>query len=820
MATTTQTIRVEIDDSQAQRALGGLSRALAALGGIGFVSNLAQQFVQIANSATEMQNKLIFATGSVENADKAFAVLADSARRTGSNLGGTVDLFQKLAMSATFTGSSTEALALITERFNQTLQISGTSGAGAAAALYQFAQAMQKGTLNGDEFRTIMETNGFLLKVLEEQTGKSRTELISMASDGRLSAEILGKALMETSLITENYGKITQTLPQALENFNTSVTEAVKALDEQLGITKALASALTLMSKNAGVVIGVLGGLTVAAIALTAALVPAAVAMTILTGGAVLLAAAGVGAALGYAAQEAGLLGKNTDKATKTQAQLNEEARKGLKITAQRNQQALDLDKKLKEQILSLNTASKFTQQEGAYRSLQLEVEKAIQSKRDEYAKTGQKISAGLEKEYKTAFQTKILEEDRLKTRIFLNDLQQATLANGIADAGQRQVALRLEQYRKGVTEEIFKLNKNRVQQDIESNIQSEISRSLEDDITAAKLAQERLNITNLDLREQQAAVDALILKYGNLVTDKMKEQAAAATKIRQETEITNALAQQKALLDATAAPQTQAEQIRTATQTISRLDPRLAAEHQFNTEMEALRNTNFQNEAQRMQMMERLQREHSNRLHEIAKQQAEADLRLSGVTNQGILDAVRKSQDNIRLMQQGGVQAVMGSLDQMSTIFGQLGQYNKRAFEAAKAFNLANAIMNTYLGATKALAMYPPPFNFIAAAAVVASGLAQVAAIRSQQYSGRQLGGPVMGGQTYLVGENGPELFTPNTTGSITRNSDIGGDGPVNVTFNIVANDTSGFDDLLLSRRGLIRSVISDAMLESGRRG
>jgi hypothetical protein len=76
------------------------------------------------------------------------------------------------------------------------------------------------------------------------------------------------------------------------------------------------------------------------------------------------------------------------------------------------------------------------------------------------------------------------------------------------------------------------------------------------------------------------------------------------------------------------------------------------------------------------------------------------------------------------------------------------------------------------------------------------------------------------MAGETYMVGESGPELFTPNTTGSITRNSDLGGSDPVNVTFNIMANDTAGFDDLLLSRRGLIRSVISDAMLESGRRG
>lgn len=152
--------------------------------------------------------------------------------------------------------------------------------------------------------------------------------------------------------------------------------------------------------------------------------------------------------------------------------------------------------------------------------------------------------------------------------------------------------------------------------------------------------------------------------------------------------------------------------------------------------------------------------------------------------------------------------------------MFSALGAQNKKAFEAAKAFNIANAIMNTYMAATKALATYPFPFGLIAAAGAVAMGMAQVAQIRAQTYSGRALGGPVMGGTSYMVGESGPELFTPSTTGSITRNSDLGGGSPVNVTFNIQANDTAGFDDLLMSRKGLIRSVISDAMLESGRRG
>jgi hypothetical protein len=137
----------------------------------------------------------------------------------------------------------------------------------------------------------------------------------------------------------------------------------------------------------------------------------------------------------------------------------------------------------------------------------------------------------------------------------------------------------------------------------------------------------------------------------------------------------------------------------------------------------------------------------------------------------------------------------------------------------------IAQTIISTYQAATQAFAamsLIPfvgPALGFAAAATIVAAGLANVAAIRSQQYQGRQLGGPVMGGQSYIVGENGPEVFTPNTTGSITRNGDLGKSDPVQVNFTIVANDTTGFDELLQSRQGVIKQIISDAMLERGQR-
>jgi len=50
----------------------------------------------------------------------------------------------------------------------------------------------------------------------------------------------------------------------------------------------------------------------------------------------------------------------------------------------------------------------------------------------------------------------------------------------------------------------------------------------------------------------------------------------------------------------------------------------------------------------------------------------------------------------------------------------------------------------------------------------------------------GRASGGPVAAGTTYLVGEKGPELFKPSTSGSIIPNTAMGGGGAtINVTVN-----------------------------------
>lgn len=196
-------------------------------------------------------------------------------------------------------------------------------------------------------------------------------------------------------------------------------------------------------------------------------------------------------------------------------------------------------------------------------------------------------------------------------------------------------------------------------------------------------------------------------------------------------------------------------------------------------------------------------------------QQNAQAQFQSMGFGTQAAMDMAQKRVD---FEKKSDVERTQFGIQQAGQLFSELGKNNRALFAASKAMNIANAVMNTYAGATQALAAYPPPFGFIAAAAVVGMGLAQVATIRAQQYSGRALGGPVMSGQSFIVGERGPELFTPSTSGGITPNNQLGSD-VININFNITANDPRGFDQLLAERRPMIVNMIKSAVNDRGNR-
>lgn len=208
-------------------------------------------------------------------------------------------------------------------------------------------------------------------------------------------------------------------------------------------------------------------------------------------------------------------------------------------------------------------------------------------------------------------------------------------------------------------------------------------------------------------------------------------------------------------------------------------------------------------------------------RLKELEDLHAENDALMEGIIEQ---DEKRKEQAD---------QTTQTLLAFEDVLMKGKSEKEKMAFRTA--INLANAekrenaksiISNSYDAAMKAyksLAGIPiigPALGAAAAATILAAGVSFAA----QSLSGRALGGQVRAGESYVVGERGPEVLTMGGMGNITPNSALGqGSGGVvnktaNVNFNITANDSQGFDELLVNRRGLIINIINDAIEDQGR--
>ena len=146
------------------------------------------------------------------------------------------------------------------------------------------------------------------------------------------------------------------------------------------------------------------------------------------------------------------------------------------------------------------------------------------------------------------------------------------------------------------------------------------------------------------------------------------------------------------------------------------------------------------------------------------------------------------------------------------------LAGINENAFKVFKALRIAEATINTYSAAVAAFYKFGGwPFGVIAAAATIAKGMAMVAQINAQSYSGREHGGAVTKGKPYMVGEAGREMFVPNQSGNIVPNDQLGGKA-VTVNFNINTVDARGFNELLVNSRGVIVNMINSAVNEKGR--
>jgi phage-related minor tail protein len=84
----------------------------------------------------------------------------------------------------------------------------------------------------------------------------------------------------------------------------------------------------------------------------------------------------------------------------------------------------------------------------------------------------------------------------------------------------------------------------------------------------------------------------------------------------------------------------------------------------------------------------------------------------------------------------------------------------------------------------------------------------------------GRANGGPVKGGSSYIVGERGPELFSPGVSGMITPNEMLGGSTNIVVNVDASGSNVQGDEEQGKELGRLISVAVQSEIIQQQRPG
>lgn len=212
---------------------------------VGAVGALAKEFVETGDKVSLLDARLKLVTDS--QSDFALVqkdlIALSAANRMG--LEETSQLYIKLADPIKRLGGGVRETEAVVDSFSKALKLGGANTEEAAAATLQFAQAMASGKLQGDEFKSLAETSPRLMKAMAEGMGVPIEKLKEMGSEGKLTAEVVGNALMkQKSQLSAEFATLPVTVGDSLTLIKNDWLVTVREIQQNTGINEALAGGL------------------------------------------------------------------------------------------------------------------------------------------------------------------------------------------------------------------------------------------------------------------------------------------------------------------------------------------------------------------------------------------------------------------------------------------------------------------------------------------------------------------------------------------------------------------------------------------------
>ena len=239
-------VRLRVDASGATRALNGVQNQTnklqnsfnglrTAIVSTGIVL-IGRQAVNTSANFEKLNVRLGLLTKSSADFAKSQQIAADAQKAFGLSaveaLEGVTDITARLAPL----GTSVEDIRTLFFGFNTAAKLAGASAIESSNAFRQLAQALGSGRLAGDEFRSVSEQVPTVLAPIAEELGVTIGELKKLAADGKLTSDVVLRALGRIG--NEGSGFLKELLKndptQVFKNFSNATEDLSRAFGDEL----------------------------------------------------------------------------------------------------------------------------------------------------------------------------------------------------------------------------------------------------------------------------------------------------------------------------------------------------------------------------------------------------------------------------------------------------------------------------------------------------------------------------------------------------------------------------------------------------------
>lgn len=264
---TDKRIRIILDSKQAEKDAHDLDEAVKDIGESAdksqfSVKKLASaiaaaiataKVIEYADTWNKVENQLRRTTSSQEDLIKSSYDLLQIANQTKTGILETTELYTSLNVSTQSLGYSQEQLKNVTKTINNLFLESGKSAAESAGAILQLSQALQSGTLRGDEFNSIAEGAPGILTAVTKHLKMARSELKDFASEGKITSKVLVDSLLSYSNAAQQAADRTEyTFEQARTVAANNIAYFVGQMDNLTDATGVLSEGLVRITSILG----------------------------------------------------------------------------------------------------------------------------------------------------------------------------------------------------------------------------------------------------------------------------------------------------------------------------------------------------------------------------------------------------------------------------------------------------------------------------------------------------------------------------------------------------------------------------------------